>query len=113
MLGEVADPRELEAMRLPLPSGGDIPLHEVADIMDTTEELRENSTYQGQPSITLAVRKRSDGNTLVVAEGVQTAMAELKRDLPSGITMEVITESASFVAASVNDVLVNIALASP
>ena len=50
------------------------------------------------------------GQRYVRFRTVEHVMAELEDELPQGMTMDVITESASFVAASVNDVLVNIAL---
>ena len=59
MVGEVRDPAELAMFRLNLPAGGDIPLSEVAEIHDTTEEVREASFWNGQPGITVGVMKRS------------------------------------------------------
>jgi len=58
MVGEVRDPSELAAFRINLPAGGTIALDEVADIRDTTEEVREASSWNGQPAITVAVKKR-------------------------------------------------------
>lgn len=110
LLGEVRDPAELAGCRLNLPSGATIPLSEVAEIRDTTEEIREASTWNGRPAITVAVQKRSDGNTLVVADGVFAAVDEIRAQLDEDIVIDLVQESASFVRESRRDVLSNIAV---
>jgi HAE1 family hydrophobic/amphiphilic exporter-1 len=110
MVGEVRDPSELAAFQINLPAGGTIALDEVADIRDTTEEVREASSWNGQPAITVAVKKRSDGNTVAVAQGVFAALEGIRADVPDDIAIEVVQESASFVQASRTDVLTNIAI---
>jgi hydrophobic/amphiphilic exporter-1 (mainly G- bacteria), HAE1 family len=110
MVGEVRDPRALAQFRINLPLGGSIPLSEVAEIRDTTEEVRESSTWNGREAITLAVQKRSDANTVAVADGVFAAMDEIRASVGSDISIELVQESASFVRASRTDVLTNIAI---
>jgi len=108
MVGEVSSPKELGDFRLPLRSGGSIPLSEVADILDTTEELRESSTYNGQPVIGLSINKRSDGNTVLVAREVYNALDELEQIIDPDIEVEITSNSAIFTEESISDVLRNI-----
>ncbi len=108
MIGEVSSPQKLGELRLPLPSGGSIPLSEVADILDTTEEMRESSTYNGSPVIGLSINKRSDGNTVLVAQEVYKALEEFEAILDSDIEVRITSNSAVFTEESVSDVLRNI-----
>ncbi len=110
MQGEVATPAELGRIRVPIGGGATIPLSEVAEIHDTAEELRERSTFAGEPVVSVAVKKRSDGNTVAVVDGVMAALAELRGELPDDIAVDVVQESATFVRASVRDTLGNIGL---
>lgn len=110
MLGEIGDPADLADFRLNLPGGGTIPLSEVAGIEDTTEEIRESSTWNGQPAITVAVKKRSDGNTVAVADGVFATLEELRAEIDPDISIDLVQESARFVRESRADVLSNIAV---
>jgi len=110
MKGEVSSPAEIAEFRLWLPSGQSIPLSEVAEVIDTTEEVRESATLNGRPVIGLGVQKRSDGNTVEVADGVFEALRQLRPLLGEGVELTIVDESASFVRASVNDVLVNIGI---
>lgn len=108
MVGEVSSPRELAEFRLPLPRGGSVPLSEVADILDTTEELRESSTFNGQSVIGLSINKRSDGNTVQIAQDVYDALDELRATVDPDIAINISQNSAIFVEDSVRDVLQNI-----
>ncbi len=110
MLGEVRDPAELADFRLNLPAGGTIPLSEVASIVDTTEEVREASAWNGEPAITVAIKKRSDGNEIAVADGVFAALDDLRGELDPDISIDLVRETASFVRESRADVLSNIAV---
>ncbi|MGD9546457.1 MAG: efflux RND transporter permease subunit [Candidatus Krumholzibacteriia bacterium] len=110
MLGEVGDPAELAGFRLNLPGGGTVPLGEVADILDTTEEVREASTWNGNAVITVAVQKRSDGNTITVADGVFASLDAIREAVGPDISIEVVKETASFVRDSRTDVLTNMAI---
>lgn len=110
MVGEVRDPSELANFRLNIPGGATIPLSEVADIHDTTEEVREASSWNGVPAITVAVQKRSDGNTIEVADGVFGMLDEIRSKVPADVKIELVQESAGFVKASRSDVLTNIGI---
>jgi HAE1 family hydrophobic/amphiphilic exporter-1 len=110
LLGEVRDPSELAEFRLNLPAGGTIPLSEVAGILDTTEEIRESSTWNGHPAITVAVKKRSDGNTVTVADGVFAELENIRATLGDDISIDLVQESATFVRDSRTDVLSNIGI---
>ncbi len=108
--GEVASPAELGRIRIALGGGATIPLAEIAEIQDTAEELRERSTYNNQPVISLSVMKRTDGNTVAVVDGALAALADLRATLDPDLTVEVVQEMGSFVRSSVSDTLGNIGL---
>ncbi len=110
MKGEIGSPRELAEFRLPLSEGATIPLSEVAEVIDTTEEVRQAATFDGRPVIGLGVQKRSDGNTVDVVDGVLAAVETLRPQLGEDVELTVVHESASFVRSSVRDVLTNIAI---
>lgn len=108
--GEVRDPAELAAFRLPLPGGQSIPLSEVATVRDATAELREQATWQQRDVIGIGVQKRTDGNTVKVVAGVQRAVEQLRAELPADYRIEQVSENAGFVRDSVKDLLSNLGL---
>ena len=110
MTGEISSPTELLEFRLPIREGGTIPLSEVADVIDTTEELRESSTWNGEPVIGLSIMKRADGNTIEVANGVRKALDELEGILDDDIEVTITNNASTFVFDAVSDVLSNIVI---
>jgi len=108
MMGEVSNPRELADFRVPLHGGGSVPLSEVADVVDATEELRESSTYNGKSVIGISIMKRSDGNTVQIGDDVHKALEELEGVLDEDIDVTVTNDSSPFVKAAVSDVLSNV-----
>jgi HAE1 family hydrophobic/amphiphilic exporter-1 len=108
MTGEVSSPKELAGIRIPLRSGGTVPLTEVANVVDATEELRESSTYNGKAVIGLSINKRSDGNTVMIAKDVYKALDELRGTLDKDIDITITSDLAPFVRAAVSDVLTNV-----
>jgi HAE1 family hydrophobic/amphiphilic exporter-1 len=108
MTAEIDDPRKLGDLLLPISKGRTVPLSEVAKIVDGTEELRESSTYNGEPVIGLSINKRSDGNTVLVARGVYKALDELSKTLDKDISITITNDTAPFVRAAVSDVLSNV-----
>ena len=108
MMGEVASPRELGELRVPLRSGGTVLLSEVADVLDATEELRESSTYNGKAVIGISINKRSDGNTVNIARDVYKAIDELRGTIDKDIEITITNDTAPFVRAAVSDVLSNV-----
>ena len=110
MVGEVGNPAELAAFQLNLPSGQTLDLGEVAEIVDTTEEVREASIFNGRPAITVAVRNRSDGNVVHIARDAFAMLDEIRAEMPDDVKIDLVQETASFVEASRTDVLNNIAI---
>jgi HAE1 family hydrophobic/amphiphilic exporter-1 len=108
MIGEFENPDAISEIQLPIGQGESIPLSEVAVVKDTIEELRESSTYNGQPVIGLSIIKRSDGNTVEVANGVYEALEELESIVDEDIKIAITSDSSTFVFDSVRDVLSNI-----
>jgi HAE1 family hydrophobic/amphiphilic exporter-1 len=89
-------------------------LSDVGAVRDT--EAREGSLRRlnGQPVVTLDVRKLSDANTVSVSQAARAVVQNL--DLPSGYTATVINDNGPYIAATVSDtvkegVLVAVAVA--
>ncbi len=54
-------------------------LRDIADVRDTTEDLRAFQRINGQPGVRLQVSKQSGKNTVAIAQAVR---AEVETDQP-------------------------------
>lgn len=70
---------------------------DVADVVDTVKEREQLTRLNGKEGVGIAVMRRSDANTVEVANGVKKALAELKRQLPPDINFAIAIDQSNFV----------------
>jgi hydrophobic/amphiphilic exporter-1 (mainly G- bacteria), HAE1 family len=102
--------RELEELRL----APGVRVADVAVVRDTEARATSIRRLNGQPVLTLDVRKLSSANTVSVSEAARAVVSGL--DLPNGYTATVINDTGPYISHSVSDtvkegVLVAVAVA--
>jgi len=105
--GEFDQVDEMRCIDLRASSGKTIPITEVAEVVDTFEEQRELAKYNGQECVGLVLKKRGDANTVEVVAGVKKRLAGIRRSLPPGVDIHVVSDNADFIQGSVDDVIKN------
>lgn len=103
VVGEVAMPKELGNITLDIKNGAPILLKDVAEIKDTTKEPTSYARVKGKPAVLLMVYKQSGANTVDVSDRVQVAMKEIQRELPPGVSMEVVMDQADYIRKSIKN----------
>ena len=78
--GKFKSVNDIRSLVLSLPSGGRVPLTEVAAVRDTTREQRLWVRLNGVPAVKISVRKQPDANTVAVAEAVEERLAAAAGD---------------------------------
>ena len=81
-------------------------LGQVARVVDGPQEVESLALYNGQRMIALEVQKAQGQNTLEVIDGLTAAVAELRArgELPAGMALDVVRDSARPIRASVANV---------
>lgn len=87
-------------------------LSQVAKVSDGAAELRSLARLNGQSTLNLSVTKTSDGNILKVAEGVRSAITDLKAHLPADIDIQVVQDNSVYIKDSVGDLMQHLYLGS-
>lgn len=108
VVGEYASLREIEELPLFLPEGGRIRLADVATVRAGFTDVREIARYNGQPTVSLSLQKRSGANTVVAAAGVVEAIEELRAVMPDGVVLEIVRDASEFIRDSIQDIFRNI-----
>ena len=105
--------KSLDEMRnLDIPTSmGVIKLSEIAEIKDTVETITSASRFNGQSSISLDIKKRSDANVVEVSEGVLKRMNEINKTLPEGFELHLVYDKSESVNESIDNVIQNIMIA--
>ena len=76
---------------------------EVGRAEDYRAEETERISVNGQPGALLFVQKRSEANTVKVAEGVKKALPEIRRRLPPDITIEPLIDNSKDVKRTIGN----------
>ncbi len=74
------------------------------------QSYSSTSALNGSPAATLAIYQAPGANALAVAEGVRTELEKLKGRFPSGLDYKVVYDSTLFVEASINEIVMTLAL---
>ncbi len=108
VVGEYTSPEEIANLPLSLPRGGRIRLADVATVREGFADVREIARFNGQPTVSLSIQKRSDANTVATAAGVFEALDALRTELPPGAELTVARDASAFIRDAVQDILRNI-----
>ncbi|CAN7401887.1 efflux RND transporter permease subunit [Acidovorax sp. Leaf78] len=85
-------------------NGAPVRLDQVARVNDGAQEVESLALYNGQRTLLLSVQKSQGENTIEVVDGLTAAVAELKNQLPPGVRLETIGDSARPIRVAVNNV---------
>ncbi|MCL6566405.1 MAG: efflux RND transporter permease subunit [Acidobacteriia bacterium] len=111
-LGRVSSVEQFADVILANRGGTPIRVRDVARVEDGAEELRSWSALRGKDVVSVEIRRQSGMNTVRVADAVKQRIAELRRELPAGVELQIISDASVFIRASVNSLLEHLILGS-
>lgn len=79
-------------------------VRDVAEVLDSHEEVRVITRLNGKPCVKLSVLKQATANTVAVARAVSRRIAELEPSLPAGVHLGMVENQADYVAAALGGV---------
>ncbi len=82
-------------------------LQDIAEINDGYKELTEYTRIDGLDSVSIAVYKEADANTVEAAETVKEELETLQTELGNQLNFSAISDQSEFVVMSINTVTVN------
>ena len=85
-------------------NGAVVRLDQVARVNDGAQEVESLALYNGQRTLLLSVQKAQEENTIEVVDGLNAAVAELRSQLPPGVRLETIGDTARPIRVAVNNV---------
>ncbi len=85
-------------------------VRDVARVEDGLADLRSYAELDGQPGVSLEVRRQSGRNTVEVAQAIRAELDEIRMSAPEGVRMLAARDTSKFIEDSVNDVFGDITL---
>ncbi len=84
-------------------NGKPVYLRDVATIQDSHKDPLTMSRFDREPSVTLAVQKRSGENIVRVCDDVRNVVAELAPQMPPSLKVHLITDQSKYVRRMVSE----------
>jgi hydrophobic/amphiphilic exporter-1 (mainly G- bacteria), HAE1 family len=79
-------------------------LQDIAKIIDSHEQARLITRFNGRESVKLSVLKEAGANTVQTAEAVARLLEELKAELPQGLQLDYVEDQAVYVKQALTGV---------
>ncbi|OYU72222.1 MAG: hypothetical protein CFE45_40725, partial [Burkholderiales bacterium PBB5] len=84
--------------------GNQVRLRDVAQVEDSFETLKSSANYNGETSITLAIQRQPDANTVAVVDAVKARIPEFRSQLPQSVQLNVLNDRSVSIREALHDV---------
>ena len=102
-LGRTSSLDDLRNLALTARDGQALLLRQIADVTFAAAIKRGDAGFEGKPAVILSIQKQPAADTLVITRAIETALADMQRSLPPGMSAPVVTfRQASFIEASIS-----------
>ena len=103
--GQVRNPAEIGGIVAKLtPSGSPIKISDVAAVHPSVKPVYTVVTANGKPAVLLNVYRQPSGNTVTVANEIQRKLDELRKTLPTGVSIQPFYDQSQLVGEAIGSV---------
>ncbi len=85
-------------------NGAPVRLKDIGSAVDSVQNDKARSWFNGQPAIILAVERQPGENTVAVVKNILALMPALEKNLPGGAHLNIAYNRALFIESSIKDV---------
>ena len=85
-------------------NGAAVKLSDVANVQDSTENIRAAGFVNGQPSVLIIIFRQPGANIIDTVDRIREALPSLKASIPAAIDVQVVLDRTTTIRASVRDV---------
>src|SRR5215471_4268386 len=85
-------------------SGAAVRLSDVAEVVDSVQDLRNAGSANGKPSVLLIINRQPNANIIETVDAVTALLPQLRASIPSAIDLEVMMERTTTIRNSLRDV---------
>lgn len=101
--GEYTSLEEIENTVITMREGSPIQIRDVADVIDSWEEVRQTIRIDGKPGLRISINKQSGANTVTVAEAVLEEVERINLDSPQ-IQLIPLLDTSKYIKQSISNV---------
>jgi hydrophobic/amphiphilic exporter-1 (mainly G- bacteria), HAE1 family len=109
--GQLTNAEEYRQLIIAYRNGAPVMLRDLGDVVDSVENNRLASRYNGQQVVTLTVQRQPGTNTVAVVDAIRNLLPTFRQQLPASIKLDVLYDRSESIRESVNDVQFSLLLA--
>ena len=109
-MGRIKNVADFNRIIMAYKNGSVITFSDIGRVVDTVQEIRSLATLEGNPCVSLMIRKQSGTNTVEVVDRVLDRMEKLKPSLPPDIRAIPIRDQSRFIRRSFEDIQLHLIL---
>ncbi|HLR68689.1 MAG TPA: efflux RND transporter permease subunit [Virgibacillus sp.] len=106
--GEFESVEEVRQTVIQSESEATVHVEDIAEVEDTVKADDSSTLVNGESSVVLPIMKKSDANTVDVANNIQQSIDKMNDELPEEAGVEVVIDTSEFIQDSIDSVIKNI-----
>ncbi|MBK7630422.1 MAG: efflux RND transporter permease subunit [Ignavibacteriales bacterium] len=107
-MGKYKSVEDFNKVIVATPMGRPVYLSDIATVEDGVVEKKSLTRVNGKIAVGLNIIKQSGSNTVQVAHNVNKQIANIQKDIPAGLAINVALDNSIFIETSIDDVLFDI-----
>jgi HAE1 family hydrophobic/amphiphilic exporter-1 len=109
-LGRITDPHAFNDIVIATVNGAPIRVRDIGRAEDGVAEQRSVARLNGEPTVSLEVRRQSGANTVEVIDGIKAQLDYIRDQLPAGVRLEIIRDQSDYIHAALHEIKVHLVL---
>jgi HAE1 family hydrophobic/amphiphilic exporter-1 len=109
--GQLVNAEEYRQLIVAYRNGAPVTLRNLGDVIDSVENSRLATRYNGQQVVTLTIQRQPGTNTVAVVDAIRNLLPAFRQQLPASIKLDVLYDRSESIRESVNDVQFSLLLA--
>jgi hydrophobic/amphiphilic exporter-1 (mainly G- bacteria), HAE1 family len=111
-LGRLTDARAFNDLVVATVRGSPVRVRDIGWVEDGTKEQRTFARYNGNPNVTLEVRRQSGANTIAVIEAVKKTFPIIEGQLPADVKIEVLRDQSNYIYEALHEITLHLVIGS-
>jgi hydrophobic/amphiphilic exporter-1 (mainly G- bacteria), HAE1 family len=109
--GQLMDAASFRPLVVAYRNGAPVRLEDVANVLDSVENNKVASWFNGRRSVTMSIQRQPGSNTVAVVDSIRALMPQFRQQLPASVNLDVLNDRSISIRNSVNDVQFSLLLA--
>jgi multidrug efflux pump len=108
--GQISRAADYRPLVVGMHNGTAVRLSDVADVVDSVQDVRTAGYMDGKPSVTVIIYRQPGANIIETVANVRAAIPSLEASIPAAIATTIVLDRTTTIRASVHDVELSLGL---